>query len=237
MGTSHFHCQRGKLGMRRAVSLAIVITLVLALVGPALAFVAGDFRTQSQGGWGSDAQGDNPGVYRDANFAAAFPGGLVVGSGNTLTFTSAEAVQAFLSQGGAPKALTESVTDPAKMKNTFASQVVALALNIGFDEYDADFGANETNLADLVIVAGEYGPILDPDTSEPVLDPETGLPTYELVIDVKFDGMTVQDVFDEANLVLGGASTEYTPSEMCDLIAAINENFVDGEVVVYDFLV
>src|SRR4029079_4504484 len=31
------------------------------------------FRTQTQGGWGTDPTGNNPGVYLHANFAAAFP--------------------------------------------------------------------------------------------------------------------------------------------------------------------
>jgi hypothetical protein len=41
---------------------------------------AGAFRTQTQGGWGSDAAGDNPGAYCDAYFGEAFPEGLVIGA-------------------------------------------------------------------------------------------------------------------------------------------------------------
>ncbi|MEE9461087.1 MAG: hypothetical protein V3V53_04610, partial [Bacteroidales bacterium] len=39
----------------------------------------GIYRTQTPGGWGAKAAGNNPGTYRDLNFDNAFPNGLVVG--------------------------------------------------------------------------------------------------------------------------------------------------------------
>ena len=37
----------------------------------------GDFRTQTQGGWGiDDCSGDNPACYRNAHFMDAFPDGV-----------------------------------------------------------------------------------------------------------------------------------------------------------------
>ena len=162
----------------------------------------GDFRTQTQGGWGTKANGNNPGAYRDANFDAAFPNGVVVGStdGYTLTFTSSKAIQNFLPEGGPAAALDESETNPVKVKNVLAGQVTALTLSVGFDAYDADFGASPLNLTDL-LVADELNP---------------------------FYGMNVRQVLDEGNKVLGGVASDYTPSQVNDAISRINENFVDG---------
>jgi large repetitive protein len=158
-------------------------------------------RTQTMGGWGAPANGNNPGVYRDANFAAAFPNGLTVGcnGGFTLTLTSAAAVQAFLPSGGTPAALTQNWVNPAgSLNNTFAGQITALALSIGFDENDPNFGESDDLLANAVI---NNGP---------------------------FSGMTVGAVFAIANDVFGGCSNAYSAAQMTDVLAMINENFVDG---------
>jgi hypothetical protein len=45
-----------------------------------LSLSCGDFTTVTQGGWGADANGNNPGTYRDANFSAAFPNGVQIGN-------------------------------------------------------------------------------------------------------------------------------------------------------------
>ena len=163
---------------------------------------AGDFRTQTPGGWGAPARGNNPGVYRDANFDAAFPGGLVVGDATnyTLTLSSAKAVEEFLPSGGKPSALTESYVDPAgALNNTLGSHVVSLTLSVTFDAYDADFGGADNNLGDLVFAAGSG-----------------------------FEGLTVAEVLAEANTVLGGGASVYSASELTDILSKVNESFVDG---------
>jgi len=163
----------------------------------------GDFRTQTQGGWGAGAQGNNPGAYRDANFDAAFPNGLVVGGLYTLTLTSSEAAQMFLPQGGTANALDGNYIDPfSSSAGVFGGQVVALTLSVGFDLYDPDFGASSVNLKDLVFVNGV------------------------------FQGKTVEYVLAEANRVLGGGLVgNYSISHLNSAVASVNENFVDGEIV------
>lgn len=168
----------------------------------------GDFRTYTQGGWGTECHGQNPGCYRDDNFDGCFPDGLTVGCGRyAALFTSSEAIQEFLPAGGTPAQFTEDHTDPTTPPGTeagvLAGQLVALTLNVEFDVCDEDFGASEINLKDLKVI----------DEDSP------------------FWGWTVQQVLDEGNDVLGACSEEYTPSEVSDAAAAINENFVDGEVV------
>ncbi len=161
------------------------------------------FRTQTQGGWGSTCAGDNPGCYRDANFAAAFPEGLTVGCEVLVaTLATSAAVEQALPTGGQPRAMlaseaglyTGSADDP-KVGTVLFGQVVALGLSLGFD-------ANEpVALAELVVV--------DPDS--PCV------------------GLSVAEVFAQANAALGGCPADLSAAALNDCAAAINEAFVDGD--------
>jgi hypothetical protein len=159
----------------------------------------GIYRTQTPGGWGAPPAGNNPGAYLAENFGDVFPTGLEVGDPNTILLTSAAAIETLLPTGGRPAVLTESCVDPTRIKNVLVGHVVALTLSVGFDLYDPDFGEAAGNLGDLIIEGGS------------------------------FDGWTVADVLAEANKVLGGGSSMYTPSEMTDILSMINEYFVDGK--------
>ena len=165
----------------------------------------GDFRTQTQGGWGSAAHGNNPGVYRDTHFPGCFPAGLTVGNISTFSalFTSAAAIENFLPAGETAGPFTTNHTDPTTPPGTeagiLAGQAVALTLNVGFDLCDPDFGGSDINLAALIV-------------------DDSGSACFN---------WTVQQVLDEANAVLGGGGT-LTPSQINDCASSINENFVDG---------
>ncbi len=157
------------------------------------------FRTQTMGGWGAPASSDNPGTYRDANFENAFPGGLIIGCDNTLKLTSASAVEAFLPSGGTPAVLPAGqLLDPASYGNTFAGQLVAATLNVGFDAADPSFSTNSVLLGDLLYTNG------------------------------LFVGMTVNEVLAIANEVIGGCSDEYSPAQLTAALTLFNENYVDG---------
>lgn len=162
----------------------------------------GSFRTQTQGGWGTRCRGNNPGCYRDANFESCF-GTLQVGCepGFSLTFETSESIKNFLPEGGTPAALTGDATNPTDLGNVLAGQVVALTLNVGFDLCDPAFAESSTNLADLEVI-------------------DTNSECY---------GMTVQEVLDLANAILGGCSNALTPSQINDCVSKINENYVDGD--------
>jgi hypothetical protein len=170
---------------------------------PPPVILPGDFRTQTQGGWGTSCKGSNPGCYRDDHFATCFPDGLVVGnaSGYTATFSSSGAIEGFLPQGGPAASLFQSHTDPTSTEaGVLAGQLVALTLSTGFDQCDASFGASDYTLRRLVVCdATSY-----------------------------CNGMTVGSILTEANAVLGGLSSSFTPSEINECLSRINENFVDG---------
>ena len=158
------------------------------------------FRTQTQVAWGANPNGNNPNVYLHANFASAFPNGLVVGCTNTLTLTSAQAVTDFLPSNGGSQALLSNFTDPISNKGTFAGQVVALSISVGFDNYDANFGTSSYSLKDLIIQSGT------------------------------FQGWTVQQLLTEANLALGACASSYSRSTLNDAVDAVNNSYVDGNV-------
>jgi len=168
------------------------------------------FKTFTQGGWGSTPTGNNPGVYLQNNFAAAFPTGLTIGCNNKLRLTTATAVRNFLPQGGTATALpTGTLTNATKTNyaNVFAGQLVALALNLRFDEYSANFAPSSTNLKNLLIASGP------------------------------FMGWTVQQLFDQANLKIGGcAASNFTFSQYNTAVDNVNRNYDNG-VIMGSFLV
>jgi hypothetical protein len=161
----------------------------------------GQLRTQTQGGWGATPNGNNAGVYLHNNFAAAFPTGLNVGcaGGYTIHMSSAQKITDLLPAGGTPKALQQNYTDPATIQNTLVGQLIALTLNVGFDNYDPNFGQAGRSLGTMYIKKG------------------------------KFRRKTVNEFLIIANDVLGTCSNAYKPSDINETAAKINENFQSGD--------
>jgi hypothetical protein len=174
----------------------------LEINGPS-GLVCEGFRTQTMGGWGAVPHGNNPGTYLHANFAAAFPGGLTIGGApctgsKSILFTTAQAIMDFLPSAGTPSILPQDYINPVGYGNTFAGQLTALALSIGFDAYDPDFSDNSILLGDLIISNGVFA------------------------------GWTVQQVFDEANRKISGCPSPYTVSRLNQVLDIINRNYRDG---------
>jgi len=161
----------------------------------------GPLTTYTQGGYGND-QGNGTGTqYMIANFAGAFPTGVTIGcaSGFTLTMTNAASVQTYLPSNSTPEVLTQNWIDDGP-NDVLAGQMLTLALTIGFDNYDPNFGAGQQHLTDMIIGSGD------------------------------FQGMTVGQFFAIANDVLGGCSTAYTAAQINVTATAINENYDEGKV-------
>ena len=160
-----------------------------------------NFKTYTQGGWGSKANGNNPGSYRNANFAAAFPNGLTIGcaGGNTLKLTTSAAVEAFLPSGSTPSVLNNNYLNPGgTYNNIFAGQLVALTLNVVFDAYDPNFAASGGTLGSQIIASGPFA------------------------------NMTINQLITAANQVIGGCSNTYSPSALNSALTSLNENFDAG---------
>lgn len=189
----------------------ILITLLLALPlgGTSPGLKGGyeeycvDFCTQSHENWGLECSEENTGCLRDNNWDLVTEGILVVGEGYMLTFTSSEAVTAFLPADGPAASLTSTHVNPANTESgILGGQVTALKLNILFS--DAGIGKVVPacdGLRNMIITKGPF------------------LKT------------TVGDFLMLAEEVLGGdlrnLPNGVTSSDVNDTAASINENFVD----------
>jgi|GEM_PF-1573969 len=164
------------------------------------------FHTQTQGGWGADPQGVNSGAYLQDNFYKAFPEGLTIGDGLGLAgfsahFTSSTDINNFLPAEGAPAVFSQNHLNPAATEaGVLAGQAVALTLNLGFDIYDADFSTNTSKLSDFKANS----------SSSPCAN------------------LTAGEVLTEANKVLAGNFSLFTPSAINDCVTEINERFDNG---------
>jgi hypothetical protein len=174
----------------------------------------GQLRTQTQGGWGTCCNGNNPGCYRNANFAAAFPNGARIGDvgpgKRSLLFTTSLAVQNFLPSGGQSKTLAQlglpagQTTNPSgnsqsSGRSNINGQLLALTLSVGFDNYDPNFGPAGVKLEDMIIKCGAYR------------------------------GWTVKQFLAYANQYIGGSGTNSNIiSNIQQTAAKINENYVSG---------
>ncbi len=159
-------------------------------------------KTFTQGGWGSPPNGNNPGMYLHNNFSAAFPNGITLGCTRQLRLTSASAITTALPGGGPPAKLKPGVeTDPNKIKNVLAAQLLAATLNVGMDANYASFAPSPNNLGNAIITQGP------------------------------FNGYTVQQLLGMANAFIGDCGGNgFSAGQYNEALSSINENFVDGNV-------
>jgi hypothetical protein len=159
------------------------------------------FTTFTQGEWGSTSNGQNPGWFLAANFAAVYGAGgsVAIGAGSkTLTFNGAAAIKNFLPAGGKAGVLTASANNPTSSKGgVFAGQVLALQLNV-------DFSAalkTRAGLGALVLTKGAL------------------------------KGQTVAQVLTLANSALGGGALPagMSISDLSDIVSKINDNYDRGK--------
>lgn len=201
----------------RGISNQTSTTLVDGVCG-------GDLCTFTQGGWGTDCSGGNPGCRRDEHFDSVFPNGVTLGDADgidgdgdyALHFSSSAAVAAFIPVGGKPAALTADAHDPTgSAAGVFAGQLLAAKLNLAFDDagaLDDCKGRIDLLLGDLVFVSG---------------------------VDADLIGMSVRDLIDLADVAISGAlggaidldgdgSDDVTLSDLSTALDVLNNNFDDG---------
>ena len=181
--------------------LSILLLIVFSILSTFnIQAQGGTFRTETQDKWGAVPKGNNAAAYMHRKFAAAFPNGLTVGCDNKLVLSNAVAVTDFLPSSGlvAILPLGTKVNPEETLSNVLVGEIVALKLNIGFDEYDARFSSNNVLFKNMVI--------------------KTGI----------FTGKTVQQVLQEAENATGGCVSLYSLVNLSDAVAKINQNFDNG---------
>jgi hypothetical protein len=207
--------------MMRKISTLMRLLALMAIVFAILGTAAADdrcstqydkcldgYRTQTAGAWGASCSGGNPACIRNTNFPTCFPQGVVVGGTHTVTFTTSQALENFLPDGGTSQVLTQNYTNPANAAalptGQIGNQLITLAVTLGFcDCHVSGFG----DLGSLAIVK---------DTQTPNV----------------FTNWTVRQVFTLANTIYGGASgslpTGVTLTELSNVLTKINECFDNG---------
>lgn len=189
----------------------------LEVTGSCLSFTGwqpGDYCTYGQGGWGTEANGNNPGAIRDENFEAVYINGVTVGTGNSMTFEQSLDVENFLPGCKTPAALTGTYTNPLSVCKSgpdappnytggiFGAQVLALKLNSDFNTAGV-LASNLNDFSGLVLV--------DTNTS--------------------LDGQTIASILDAAEVALGGGALPagYSIELLNTLADAINQAFSECE--------
>jgi len=167
------------------------------------------FRTETTAGWNVAPNGSNAGTYLANNFNAVFPGPayLTLGGtsycagGKSLQLTNVTAVKLFLPSTGSPASLTANLVNPtfSTYSNTFAAELVALTLNVKFDQYDPNFAPTSTVSLGNMIYAN-----------------------------APFSGMTVNQILAEANKKLAGCSSPYSATALSNAVALINQSWSGG---------
>lgn len=192
--------QLTKSANKAVVILCLILATSVTLNSANAQNVCTGFTTYGQGAWG--ATGTALTTYLNTNFNAVFPSGLTMGytGKNTLKLTSAQAVLDFLPSSGTPAVLPSgTTTNPgSSYSNAFAGQLAAAMLNVGFDNYDANFSSNSQPLGTTVMSTGT------------------------------FKNWTVNAVILEANNTIGGFSSTYSASTLTTALNSINSNYNNG---------
>ncbi|MBK7384162.1 MAG: hypothetical protein IPI81_12680 [Flavobacteriales bacterium] len=174
------------------------LTCAASISGPAEVSCTG-FVLAAQGTWGATATAYNVAGYMVAGFGSALPGadGLTIGCGSrSMRFTSSSAIIAALPSYGTPAILPSGITvNPISPGNTLVGQLVAAKLNVRYDEMDPDFAPYEGLIKDLVITSGT------------------------------FVGMTVQQLIDLADQIIGGCSSTYSYATVSSALTTLNNGY------------
>jgi hypothetical protein len=202
------------------LSHLLFVAAVLASLGctPASATTYNDkeFYSYDQNSWGADPTDGLPASLLAPNFFTIFSSGFELGDpapgGFVMDFSSADALSTYLPQAGAPGALNASLTDPTSSSSgIFGGEVAALRLNIAFND---------------------AGPFTDPVHGTIVFTHPPGITFGDLILTgyggsslAGVDGLTVRQVFDIADVMLGGGAEPYAIGDFNLLTDNLNTAF------------
>ena len=195
--------------IRRIAVLLISAMVYCASMGTASAapFGVGDFVTYSQDDWGGYPTPNPATQLLVANFDGLYGGGVEIGiplnAGWSIIFTSTFAVLNYLPSSGAPGPLTADLVDPTSTSSgLLGGSVLALQLNVDFNDAGFLHGTNSALFGDLILT--------------------------ELAFTPEFNGYSVRQFLEEANLILGGGPTTATYEDVFFLVQDLGSAFNAG---------
>lgn len=190
----------------RFVFLALLLTLACAGAAHANSFQTGEFVTYDQGAWSNNSTAI---ALLNNDFFSVYPTSpLTVGlpnTGFTMRFDDSAPLEVFLPSGGPPAVLTSNTLDPTQGLGAFAGDVLALELNVDFNNAGFLPGTSSTPFDELVLT--NFGGIL------------AGL-----------NGLTVSEFLADANTCLGGGFCIRDITIMDTIAADLNASFDAGTV-------
>jgi hypothetical protein len=158
-----------------------------------------NYCTYTQGGWGADPHGCNPGSLLSNKFSTVYPCGYVQvgitnGTGKCLRFTSSGCVDTFLPCGGTASNLNCSATNATSCNaGVFAGEVLCLQLNCDFSR------------CGIAPCGKSYGDLVYHCNGS------------------AFDGQTVSNILGVCNLALGGGNISSYGCSINDLQNLCNQ--------------
>jgi hypothetical protein len=206
--------------MRLTRTLAAVAALwLVAPPGHATTFTDGEFVTWSQGVWGDEPAPGNISFSLELNFDSVFAssrGLLEVGTpgpaGFSMIFDGADPIITYLPASGTPGPLTVDLLDPVHTPSGgLGGEVVAATLNITFSDDNLLVHPAGVPFGDLVLQNLESLAGVGPEVAE-------------------LDGKSVRDVLADANPLLGGGASPFTPLDMFEILNGIDMSFDGGPV-------
>jgi hypothetical protein len=172
-----------------------------------------DLLTFGQGAWGANPNGQNISTTLVNDFDAVFAPendlmeiGIPGAAGFSIIFDEGSALVTFLPASGAAGALTADLLDPASSSaGVYGGEVAALRLNIAFGDAGVIKGTTNLLLGDLHVCAltGTQAPL---------------------------NNLTVRQIQDQANILLGGGPGTVSISDMFQVINGIDMSFNGGPV-------
>jgi hypothetical protein len=192
--------------------------LATAIPVSATDFVDGEFVSFSQSSWGSKPPIGPPGTIILApappfgqNFDLVYPNGITLGlepPHRRVIFDTGDAVIAYMPQPGPPGAFDSNMLDPggpsqSTSSGVFGGQMVALYLNIDFNDAGLIGGTSKVRYGDLIL--GGYDGAL------------AGL-----------DGLTIRQFRTIANTAIGGGTTPFSIADLSAQLMLINASFEGG---------
>jgi hypothetical protein len=186
------------------------MTFLSAECARATVWHTGDLTTYTQAEWGGDPLVDAGAMLLSAQYNNVYASTFDLASvgstsGFTMTFDGAAPILTYMPSVGPFAPLNGNVLDPiTTASGGFGGETMGLRLNVDFSDAGKLAGKSGLRFGDLLLTDFKLLPQLN--------------------------GLTVRQVLDDVNILLGGGSTIVTLVQLGTLVQDLNASFADGDV-------